>query len=133
MDAKNLKTSKPVLEVESGSTLETQSDEGSEPLAPDLPPLTADEYKVAHGEALSETLDLSTWRPGTDLGEMYARLEREVAEAVQKKGKYQQQIRERTFPPLRPREGAPPCAGVYRATIERLEKSHRQAPLKGDL
>lgn len=131
MDAKHPKTSKPVLEIESGSTLETQSDEGSEPLAPDLPPLTADEYKVAHGEALSETLDLSTWRPGADLGEMYARLEREVAEAVQKEGQYQQQIRERIFPLLRTREGAPPCAGVYRVTIDRLEEVHRNVLFNG--
>ncbi|MCI0410469.1 MAG: hypothetical protein L0191_18230, partial [Acidobacteria bacterium] len=131
MDAEDLKTQKPVPEVESDSTLETYSGEGSEPLAPDLPPLTADDYKVAHGEALSETLDLSTWRPGTDLGEMYARLEREVAEAVQKEGQYQQQIRERIFPLLRTREGAPPCAGVYRVTIDRLEEVHRKVLFNG--
>lgn len=129
MDEKQLK--KRVLEAESGSALRTQSGEDSGPLAPDLPPLTADEYKDAHGEALAETLDLSTWRAGTDLGEMYARLEREVAEAVQKEGQYQQQIRDRIFPLLRTRRGAPANAGVYRVTIERLEEVHRKVLFNG--
>ena len=44
-------------------------------LAPDQPPLTEAEYQSAHGESLATTLDLSTWLPGSDLAETYARLE----------------------------------------------------------
>ncbi len=94
-------------------------------------PLTADEYEEAHGEKLSQTLNLDTWRPGTDLGEVYARLEREVAEAVQKEGEYQQRIRTVIFPKLRTRAGAPAGAGVFRCSPERIEEVHRKILFNG--
>lgn len=113
------------------ASLERGTADVPEALGPDALPVTADEYEVAHGEALSKTLDLSTWRPGADLAEMYARLEREVAEAVRKETQYQQQIRAKIFPLLRTRPGAPPCAGVYAATIDQLEDVHRKVLLNG--
>jgi hypothetical protein len=100
-------------------------------LPPDQPPLTEAEYQSAHGESLATTLDLSTWLPGSDLAETYARLEREVAEAVRKEAQYQQKIRETIFPALRSRQGAPPCAGVFKVTIGRLEEIHRKLLFNG--
>src|SRR5688572_20314990 len=100
-------------------------------LAPDLRPLSEADYESAHGEPLAKTLDLSTWLPGSDLAETYARLEREVAESVRKEAQYQQKIRETIFPALGSRPGAPPCAGVFRVNIGRLEEIHRKLLFNG--
>jgi len=100
-------------------------------LEPSSAPVTADEYEEAHGEKLTQTLDLDTWRPGSDLDQVYARLEREVAEAVHQEGDYQQRVRDRIFPLLRTRPGAPRGAGVYRCSLERLEEVHRKVLFNG--
>jgi hypothetical protein len=114
-----------------GDALEIHSDQVPEPAGADPSPLTTDEYEEAHGEALATTLDLNTWHAGADLAETYARLEREVAEAVRKESGYHQQIRARIFPLLRTRPGAPSCAGIYRVPIERLEDIHRKLLFNG--
>jgi hypothetical protein len=93
--------------------------------------ITSDEYEDAHGEKLAQTLDLNTWHPGSDLDQVYARLEREVAEAVKKEGEYQQRVRDQIFPLLRTRPGAPRDAGVYRCSLERLEDVHRKVLFNG--
>ena len=93
--------------------------------------LKGDEYEVAHGEKLSQTLDLSTWHPGADLVRLYARLEREVAAAVEQEKSFQQQIRAQIFPRLRTRPGHPVGAGVYRVALERLEGVHRKLLFNG--
>jgi hypothetical protein len=95
------------------------------------PALTGDEYAAAHGEVLSQTLDLDTWWPGADLVEMYARLETEVAEAVRQENEYQKQVRQTVFPLLRTRTGAPRGAGVFRVTTKRLEEIHRKLLFNG--
>ena len=93
--------------------------------------LSHDEYESAHGEKLSQTLDLDTWHPGEDLIAMYSRLEKEVAEAVKKENKYQIQIRKDIFPLLKSRSGAPNEAGVYRVDIDRLIEIHRKLLFNG--
>ena len=93
--------------------------------------LSANEFEAAHGERLSQALDLGTWTPGADLAAMYARLENEIAEAVRKETEYQKLIRTKVFPLLRKREGAPPGAGVYRVTLERVEEVHRKLLFNG--
>jgi hypothetical protein len=105
--------------------------ENPEKVEPDQPALTADEYEAAHGEKLSQTLDLETWRPGADLVEMYTRLEKEVAEAVRKETEYQKLIRKEIFPLLRTRVGAPRWAGVYRVTIDQLGDIHSKILFNG--
>lgn len=100
-------------------------------LTGDQSPLLEDEYEAAHGETLSHTLDLDTWHPGADLMQMYARLQREIAEAVEQEKGYQERIRREIFPRLRTRPDAPACAGVYRATIEQLEEVHRKVLFNG--
>lgn len=95
------------------------------------PIVSKDEYKIAYGETLSETLNLDTWRPGADLVEMYARLEKEITEALKKESEYQREIRKKIFPMLRTRPGSPPSAGVYRVGVDRLENVHKQILFNG--
>jgi hypothetical protein len=89
------------------------------------------EYLQAYGESLNSTLDLNTWQPGTNLIEMYDRLKREVAEAVIQENKIQNQIREKIFPQLKRRPGAPPGAGVYKTTPEHLRDVHQKILFNG--
>lgn len=93
--------------------------EVNEPLA-----LTATDYELAHGEKLATTLDLDTWRPGADLVQMYERLAGEIQDAVRQETLMQQQIRRQIFPLLRTRPGRPAQAGVYRVSVEDLERTH---------
>lgn len=97
----------------------------------DQPALPADEYEASTGEPLKITLNLDTWHPGTDLIEMYARLEQEVAEAVDKEREHTRRIRAEIFPLLRRRPEAPPGAGVYQVPVGRLEDVHRQVLFNG--
>jgi len=93
--------------------------------------ITADEYEDAHGEKLARTLDLDTWHAGSDLDQVYARLEREVAEAVQTEGEHQQRVRNVIFPRLMTRPSAPRGAGVYQCSLEALEDVHRKILFNG--
>jgi len=95
------------------------------------PALSGDEYATAHGEQLSQTLDLDTWWPGADLVEMYARLEAEVAAAVRQENEYQKQVRQTVFPLLRTRTGAPRGAGVFKVDPRNLEEIHRKLLFNG--
>lgn len=75
--------------------------------------VTSDDFRRAFGEPLGEVLSLRSWRPGIDLVQEYARLEREVAEAVQFEGEMQAQVRREVFPRLKESRAAPPEAGHY--------------------
>ena len=113
-------------------TLRADLIEGSLPERPSSEPVvTGDEFEAAHGERLTQTLDLDTWGAGPDLTEMYARLETEVADAVRKESEYQKLIREQVFPLLRTRRGAPQGAGVWSVSIEKLEEVHRKILFNG--
>lgn len=122
---------RPTTPLSEGAAAPSPLAETAEQLPSETAALSADDYEVAHGEKLSDTLNLDTWRPGADLGEMYARLEREVAEAVGKESEYQQQIRKKIFPLLRSRSGAPPGGGVYQVPLARLEEVHRKILFNG--
>jgi hypothetical protein len=97
-------------------------------MAPDVavepPALTSSEYEIAHGESLAHTLDLDTWRAGADLVRMYERLAGEIEIAVRQETLMQQRIRKEIFPYLKTRPNAPKEAGVWRATIEDIERTH---------
>ncbi len=115
-------------------SLERRTDDNTSVANPETEhpsPLSADEYVAAHGEKLSVTLDLDTWHAGEDLAAMYARLEQEVGEAVKQETEFQKRIRKTIFPMLRGRQGAPPCAGVYRVELDQLEEVHRKLLFNG--
>jgi hypothetical protein len=115
--------------------MELSRDRAIEPLPENLSEdqlaLTSNEYEAAHGENLSDTLDLDTWYPGANLVEMYERLQREIAEAVRQEDAIQKRIRAEIFPRLKGRSGAPPGAGVYRASVEKLGDIHAKLLFNG--
>jgi len=101
--------------------------EGVEP----APLVKNTEFEAAFSEPLSRTLDLDTWHPGSDLVSLYARLQKEVAEAVRQENSIHRKIREVVFPRLRLRDGAPAGAGVYSVTTEQVEAVHRKLLFNG--
>jgi len=111
--------------------IEDAVNDGGKILAQENKRIRTNDYKLATGEDLSQTLDLNTWHPGVDLGEMYSRIEQEVAEAIRKENIHQKEIREKIFPYLRTREGAPDGAGVYKTDVSKLIKMHNQILFNG--
>lgn len=107
-----------ILQTSSGEPTDTRL-EVNEPAA-----LTATDYELAHGEKLATTLDLDTWRAGADLVQMYERLASEIEQAVRQETLMQQRIRREIFPCLKTRPSAPAQAGVYRVTIDDIERIH---------
>jgi hypothetical protein len=87
--------------------------------------INAQEFQQAFGESITATLDIDTWQPGENLAEMYNRLEREVREAVKQEDRIRKRVRSEVFERIKNRPGAPPCAGVYSATIDQVESVHR--------
>lgn len=100
---------------------------GPEPLPPiiaEQPPVEAEEFEAAFGESLANTLDLTTWAPGEDMAALYGRLEQEVEEAVRQENRIRARVREEIFPRLQTRPQAPPGAGVFRTTVQEIERVH---------
>jgi hypothetical protein len=87
-------------------------------------PVDAGEYEEATGEKLAHTLDIQSWQPGEDLGQLYGRLEREIEDAVHQENRIRERIRQNVFPLLQTRPGSPTGAGVYVASVEQLEEVH---------
>ena len=76
-------------------------------------PVTGDAFEEYFGESLQKTLDLRSWRQGVDLVREYARIEREVEEAVAFEGVQEKRVRDEVFPRIAFSKGAPPEAGFY--------------------
>jgi hypothetical protein len=100
-------------------------------IAPGAELLTENEFQTAFSEPLSRTLDLDTWHPGGDLANLYERLRLEVADAVKQENRIHQEIRKQIFPMLHSRSGAPPNAGVFKTTAEKLEDVHKKLLFNG--
>jgi hypothetical protein len=76
-------------------------------------PVTDDAFQEYFGESLHQTLDLGTWREGADLVQEYARIEREIEQAVGFEDENIERVRDYVFPKLGLSEGAPDEAGHY--------------------
>src|SRR3989442_11634409 len=116
----------------------TSEKPGQRTLPPDAgqpgPAVTdANEFRTSFGETLDQALDLSTWHRGEDLANLYGRLEQEIADAVKQEGELRERVRKVVFPRLEVRPGAPKGAGVYRATIADVEKTHRGLLFNGQV
>ena len=86
----------------------------------------SDDFQTAFAEPLTSVLDTSRWRSGMDLIAEYARLEREVAEAVAFETDMQAEVRRHVFPRLRTARAAPPEAGHYTdVTPDEVGRTHR--------
>jgi|SRR5579864_2943257 len=82
-------------------------------------------FQEAYGEPLTRVLDLATWRTGEDLPAMYERISDEVEAAVRQEGRTREPIRNRVLPRIGSAPGAPPCAGVFRTSVDELKRIHR--------
>lgn len=85
----------------------------------------AADFELAYGERLTDALNLDTWTAGEDLAETFGRVEREVAEALEKEDDYRREIRKLIFSRLKTYPDAPAEAGKYEATVAELEKVQR--------
>ncbi len=81
-------------------------------------------FEAAFGEELRAILALESWRTGDNLAELYDRLANEVAAAVELEARVRDPIRARLFPRIEARAAAPPGAGVYRASLDKLKLVH---------
>lgn len=88
-------------------------------------PVTAADFRTHFGEELRHVLDIGTWRPGGDLPSEYARIEREVQEAIVQESEYQQVTRAHIFPKLFDTAIGPRGGGVYVADADVLRLVHR--------
>lgn len=86
---------------------------------------TADAYAQSFGESLRETLDLKTWHHGVDLVREYARIETEIAQAVEFEGEHEEQIRDYVFSKLSFLRDDLPEAGHYTIEKDVLKDVHR--------
>ena len=98
------------------------------------PPTTdSDEFRTGFGEPLENTLDLKTWHHGEDLANLYERLEQEIAGAVKQEDALRERVRQIVFPRIARGPGVPKCAGVYKATVEQIERIHRGLLFNGQV
>jgi hypothetical protein len=95
------------------------------------PGVSPDQFTAAFGESIQRTLDLSTWRAGEDLGLVYERITREVAEAVRQEERVREPFRRTVFPRIVQRADAPKGAGLYRAKRSTIERIHRGLLFRG--
>jgi hypothetical protein len=85
------------------------------------PALRPADFRDQFGEDLHSALDIGTWTTG-NLDDAYARIRREVHEAIRLEGTYQRRIRTHVFPELK--HSAPPGGGVFRARDDLLARIH---------
>jgi hypothetical protein len=76
-------------------------------------PVTADAFEEYFGESLRHTLDLGSWRDGVDLVREYARVEGEIARAVEFETEQEARVREFVFPKIGFQKDDPPEFGFY--------------------
>jgi hypothetical protein len=82
--------------------------------------ISAEDFVASYGEPLKRMLNLETWERGENLDRMFARLDREISEALEREDELYRQIRQVVFPQITGRPHAPPGAGVFQATVDQL-------------
>jgi hypothetical protein len=98
-----------------------------QPLPADQPgdlapaPLVSDEdFEQGFDEPLDRTLDLDSWNDGRDLNAIFARVDKEVSEALLQEDALRIEVRKELFPIIATRPRAPKEAGVFQATRKQL-------------
>jgi len=87
--------------------------------------ISAATFEEQFGENILETLDLKTWRVGSDLNAEYARIEREVSEAEKLETAQERKIRNEFFPRLAKMRNMPKHTGKHEATVDDISAVHR--------
>jgi hypothetical protein len=85
--------------------------------------VSAAEYRSRFGEDLARVLNLDTWTT-RDLCREYARIKREVRDAIQQETYFQKRIRERIFREIGNPATAPKGGAVFRARQDLLARVH---------
>jgi len=94
--------------------------------------VTGDEFFHCFGETLLQALSPDTWSEGVEVVKEYARIEEEVARAVEVERSHETEMRRRVFPQLRRSVGAPAEAGHYAdVTLGEIEQAHRDLLFNG--
>jgi hypothetical protein len=87
--------------------------------------ITGDEFFACFGETLQDVLDMKSWQSGVDVVKEYARIEREVAWAVEAERGHEAEVRREVFPRIKDAPGAPAEAGYYRdVTPDEIKRVH---------
>ena len=97
---------------------------------PDLPVArpegaTEDAFRRFFGEALTDVLNLETWRPGINLVREFARIDREVRQAVEAETDYHRQLRRLVLPQL------PRWTGLDEARFETVPRREIERTQQG--
>lgn len=95
--------------------------------------ISAREFEQSFGEEIRTTLDLASWRTGSDLEQEYRRLEEEVRDAVERETQLQEDIRRQIFPSIKTRPSAPKNAGVHTADQKLIERIHKDLLFHGGM
>lgn len=107
----------------------TQTLPSNEPealLAVDAADLTAGDFRAGFGEDLLRWLDVASWETGWDLTREYARIEREVGDALRKETEVQRHTRQHLFPRLFQRGG-----GVFSCRGDVIRAIHEGVLFRG--
>jgi hypothetical protein len=95
-------------------------------------PVNAVEFEEYFGEPLLKALNLDSWRQGAEMVREYARIQREVEDAVAFEGVQERRVRDVVFPRISFGEGAPSEAGFYdHLTVEDIAAVHTNLLFNG--
>jgi hypothetical protein len=87
--------------------------------------ISAKAFEEQFAEDLLQTLDVETWRVGSDLNEEYRRMEREVREAQEFETDKEKRIREELLPRLATLPNMPKNAGLHPVSPDDIAAVHR--------
>jgi hypothetical protein len=95
--------------------------------------LDAESFANSCGETIDQVLNLDTWERDPDIASLCQRIEDEVGHAVETENRLSVEARTSIFQSLSDltRPNAPPSAGVYKASVEDLQRVIRQALFNG--
>lgn len=89
------------------------------------------DLQAVYGENLNQILNVTGWKAGVDLNEVYTRTQIEIADAVTQADRTRQAIRSKLFPAIQAKQSELPCAGVYQLTLDEIENAHRHVLFNG--
>jgi hypothetical protein len=92
--------------------------------------ISANGYAAMTGESLGETLNINNWETGVRALQAFERLEREIMEAERTSDQLRRAIRGKIFEIINTMQ-VPPCAGVYRATVEDVKAAQKNVLFNG--
>jgi hypothetical protein len=93
--------------------------------------ISGEDFVESYDEPLRQTLNLETWEHGENLDRMFARLNKEIGEALTREDELYKQVQKVIFPQITRQPNAPPEAGLVQATEDDLRAVQRQSIFNG--